>query len=197
VVWARSGVFSLRWEIFASQSLNRRPHRTGKSPAPQAESMIRTMKVATSSIAALLALAMSFQLQAEPITIISPNQGQTRSDSTILRRGLHWNANQRKLTAVITFGNANYVYEANPRQEDTLAFELPGVQLDPEKNVFYAISKDGQHMPIAEWKRALFGKEIALLPGATIYAATDHGNVTVKLLVTDGPTPASRWVQLH
>lgn len=155
------------------------------------------MKIATPSIAALLALTVTSQSLAEPVTIISPNQGQTRSESSILRRGLHWNANQQKLTAVITFGNSNYVYDANPHQEDTLAFELPGIRLDSGKNVFYALSKDGQHVPIAELKRALFGKEIALLPGATIYAETDHGNVTVKLLVTDGPTPASRWVQVH
>jgi len=155
------------------------------------------MKKSIPLIVALLAVTMICQSQAETLTIISPNQGQTRSDATISRKGLHWNAGQQKLTAVISFSNANYVYEANPQQENTFTFELPGVLFDSGKNVFYVTTGNGQRTPIAEMKRVLFGKEISLLPAATIYANTDHGNVSVKLSVTDGPTPALRWVQIH
>jgi hypothetical protein len=104
---------------------------------------------------------------------------------------------ERKLTAVITFSNVNYVLQADPREDDTFAFVLPGVRFDSEHNVFYAISEDGHRTPIAEFKRVLFGKKIQLLPGATIYARKDYGDITVKLIVTDRPTSASHWREVN
>jgi hypothetical protein len=155
------------------------------------------MKIVTASIMALFAIAMTCQSQAETLTIASPNQGQTRSQSSIFRSGLHWNKSQQKFTAVITFSNANYIAEADRQDQDTFIFELPGVLFDSEKNVFYAVSESGQRMPIAESKRVFFGKAIELLPSATIYAEKNRGNVTVKLVVTDGRTPDSRWIEVN
>jgi hypothetical protein len=155
------------------------------------------MKIVIASIMALFAIAITSQSQAETLTIPSPNQGQTRSQSSISRYGLHWNKSQQKFTAIITFSNANYIAEADRQDQDTFTFELPGVLFDPEKNVFYAVSDSGQRMTIAESKRVLFGKSIELLPSATIYAEKNHGAVTVKLVVTDGPTPDSRWIQVN
>jgi len=155
------------------------------------------MKISIASIAALFALAMICQSQAETLTIESPNQGQTRNQSSISRRGLHWNKDQQKLIAVITYSNANYIAEADRQDLDTLVFELPGVQFDSEKNVFYALAPGGQRMLIAESKRVLFGRDIALLPSATIYAERNRGTITVKLVVTDGRTPDSRWVEVN
>jgi len=155
------------------------------------------MKILNASIAALFALAMTCQSQAETVTITSPNQGETRSQSSISRRGLHWDKNRQILTALITFSNANYIAEADRQYQDLLVFELPGVLFDSEKNIFYAVAEDGRRMPIAESKRVLFGKDIALLPGATIYAEKNRGTITVKLVVTDGRTPDSRWVEVN
>jgi hypothetical protein len=165
-------------------------------PTPRGSKNYLDMKIATTSLAALLAVTITCQSQAATLTIASPNQGQTRSDSSIISRGLHWKTTQQRLTAVITFSNVDYVLQADPRETDTFAFALPGVRYDDAKNVFYTISKNGQRTPIAEFRRVLFGQEIELLPSATIYAENDHGNVTVRLLV-NGATPASRWILIR
>lgn len=155
------------------------------------------MKITRASISALFAFAMICQSQAETLTIESPNQGQTRSQSSISRRGLHWNKNQQKLTAVITYSNGNYIAEADRQYQDTMVFDLPGVVFDSGKNVFYALSGSGQRTPIAEMKRSFFVTDIQLLPSATIYAERNRGNISVKLVVTDGRTPDSRWVEVN
>lgn len=155
------------------------------------------MKILTSSIAALAAIAMICQAQASQVIIISPNQGRTiDAFSSIESRGLHWNARNQRLTAVITYSNKAYESEIADRHDDTLAFALPGVRYDQVNNVFYAMSKDGRSTPIATFKSVLFGKEIQLLPGAAIYAQQNHGNVSVKL-VTGEPDPNLHWINIH
>jgi hypothetical protein len=155
------------------------------------------MKIPRAPITALFALAMLCQSQAETLTIESPSQGQTRTQSSISRRGLHWNKDQQKLLAVITYSNSNYIAEADRQDLDTLVFEFPGVLFDSEKNVFYALAPGGQRMLIAESKRVLFGRDITLLPSATIYAERNRGIITVKLVVTDGHTPEARWIETN
>jgi hypothetical protein len=155
------------------------------------------MKILTSSIAALAAIAMTYQAQASQVIITSPNQGQTiDAFSSIESRGLHWNARNQRLTAVITYSNKNYESPVVHPHDDTLAFSLPGVRYDQANNVFYAVSKDGQRTPVAKFMAVLFGKKIQLLPGAAIYAQQNHGDVSVKLLT--GELDSNRhWIDIH
>jgi hypothetical protein len=154
------------------------------------------MKILTASIAALAALSLTCQSQAAQVTITSPSQGETRASASIENRGLHWNARDQRLTAVITYSNKNYESPAVHPHDDTLAFALPGVRYDQGSNVFYAMSRDGQRTPIAKFKSVLFGKKIQLLPGAAIYAQQLHGDVSVKL-VTGEPRSTPHWIDVH
>jgi hypothetical protein len=154
------------------------------------------MKILTASVAALAAMVMTCQAQASQVSITSPNQGETRASASIESRGLHWNARDQRLTAVITYSNKNYESPAVHPHEDTLAFALPGVRYDQADNVFYAMSKDGQRTPIAKFKQVLFGKKIQMLPGAAVCAQQVHGNVSVKL-VTGEADPNRHWIDIH
>jgi hypothetical protein len=105
------------------------------------------------SVAALIAITMTCQSQAAQVLVTSPSQGQTfDAFSSIESRGLHWNARDHMLTAVITYSNKNYESPAAHPHDDTLAFALPGVQYDEGSNVFY------------------------------VYAQQNHGDVSVKLI---------------
>ena len=155
------------------------------------------MKIPTWSIAALAVIAMTYQARASQVIITSPDQGRTiDAFSSIESRGLHWNARNQRLFAVITYSNRAYTYDDVDRHDATLAFALPGVRYDEVNNVFYAISKDGRSTPIATFKAVLFGKEIKLLPGAAVYAQQNHGDVSVKL-VTGERDPNRHWIDIH
>jgi len=154
------------------------------------------MKILTASVAALLAIALTCRSQASQVVITSPNQGETHASASIENRGLHWNARDQRLTAVITYSNKNYESPLVHPHDDTLAFALPGVRYDQPGNVFYAMSKGGQRTPIAKFKPVLFGKKIQMLPGTAIHAQQLHGDVSVKL-VTGEPDPNLHWIDIH
>jgi hypothetical protein len=154
------------------------------------------MKILTASIAALAAISLTCQSQAAQVVINSPSQGETRASASIENRGLHWNARDQRLTAVITYSNKNYESPVVHPHDDTLAFALPGVRYDQMNNVFYAMSKDGQRTPIAKFRPVLFGKKIQMVPGAAIYAEQIHGNVSVKL-VTGEANSNNHWIDIH
>ena len=154
------------------------------------------MKILTASIAALAAIAMTCQSQASQVLITSPNQGETRASASIESRGLHWNARNQTLTAIITYSNKDHEAPLVHPHEDTLAFALPGVRYDQAANVFYAVSRNGERTPIATFTTVLFGKKIQMLPGAAIYAEQLHGNVSVKL-VTGASNQNLHWIDIH
>jgi len=154
------------------------------------------MKTPTTLMAALIAITMTCQSQAAQVVSTSPDQGQTHASSSIESRGLHWDARDQKLTAVITYSNRNYEAPLVHPHDDTLAFALPGVRYDQANNVFYATSKDGQRIPVAKFTTVLFAKKIQLLPGAAIYAQQVHGNVSVKL-VTGEPDSNRHWIDIY
>ena len=101
------------------------------------------MKTLTALMAALIAITMTCQSQAAQVVSTSPDQGQTRAFASIESRGLHWNARDQMLTAVITYSNKNYEAPMVNPHDDTMAFSLPGVRYDQANNLFYAMSKDG------------------------------------------------------
>lgn len=154
------------------------------------------MNILTSSIAALAALAITCQASAAQVIITSPNQGETRASASIESRGLHWNARDQKLTAVITYSNKNFESPSVHPHDDTLAFALPGVRYDQANNVFYTMSKGGQRTPIAKFTTVLFGKKIQMLPGTAIQAEQVHGDVSVKLVMGE-PNPNRHWIDIH
>jgi hypothetical protein len=147
-------------------------------------------------MAALFALAMTCTSQAANVTIISPDQGQTRASASIASRGLHWDPRDQKLRAVITYSNKNYESPDVHPHDDTLAFALPGVQYDQPNNVFYVKSQKGERTPIAKFTSVLGGKKIQLLPGVAIHATQIHGNVSIKL-VTGEPNSNQHWIDTH
>jgi hypothetical protein len=154
------------------------------------------MKILTASVAALIAITMTCQAQAAQVLLTSPNQGQTfDAFSSIESRGLHWNARDHMLTAVITYSNKNYESPAAHPHDDTLAFALPGVQYDEASNVFY-VMKNGRRVPVAKFTTVFFGKKIQLLPGAAIYAQQNHGDVSVKLIQGE-PDPNLHWIDIY
>jgi len=75
--------------------------------------------------------------------IRSPDHHQALSDSSITTRGLHWDERRQRMTAIISFSNANYDSEIEPRHDDTSSFALPGIRYDQAGNVFYITSKTG------------------------------------------------------
>jgi hypothetical protein len=154
------------------------------------------MKTLTALMAALIAIAMTCQSQASPVVITSPDQGETDAFASIESRGLHWNARDQRLTAVITYSNKDYQAPYVDPRDDTLAFSLPGVRYDQANNLFYGASKDGERTPVAKFTSVLFGKRIQLLPGAAIYAQQVYGNVSVKL-VTGEPDSSRHWIDIH
>jgi hypothetical protein len=153
------------------------------------------MKRYITALAAIFAVSLARSLQAAPVVINSPNHSETLSESSMLSQGLHWNARLQQLTAVITFSNEGYASDSTQRHDDTLAFALPGVRYDQAENVFYAVSKNGEHSPIAKFGPMLFGKVIQLLPGATVYVEKSYGNISIKLVKAQ-PNGAPHWKEV-
>jgi hypothetical protein len=73
------------------------------------------------------------QAQPAQIIITSPDQGRTRASGSMGSRGLHWNARDQTLTAVITDSDRDYEAPELHPHDDTLAFALPGCPLRPGK----------------------------------------------------------------
>lgn len=156
------------------------------------------MKIEKVIMAAIAAIAVHCQMPANAAVVIhSPTQGETRSDSTVYSHGLHWDPRSQTLSAVITYSNTLYVLQADPVQENTFAFPLPGVHFDSQNDVFYVVSRNGERTPIAEYRSGIFGKQIRMLPGATVYSRNDHGNVSVQLKAAGHPTGAPHWVEYN
>jgi hypothetical protein len=153
------------------------------------------MKTYITSLAAIAAISLAGSLQAAPVVISSPNHGETLSESSILSQGLHWNERRQQMTAIITFSNGNYASDSTQRHDDTLAFALPGIRYDQGANIFYVVSKGGEHTPIAKFSPMLFGKVIQLLPGATVYVEKYYGNISLRLVKAQ-PTGAPHWREI-
>lgn len=153
------------------------------------------MKTLHATIAILLAIAGAGQIQAAEVTITSPDKAQTRSDATILSRGLHWDDRQHEMRAVITFSNLDYASDIESQHDDTFAFDLPGIQFDPAQNLFYTVSKNGVRTPIAKYTQVLFARKIQLLPGATVFTEENQGNISVRL-TKGAPSLAPHWKEI-
>ena len=147
-------------------------------------------------LGALLGILTAGQLQAAAVEIISPTRAETRSDSSILSRGLHWNVREHLLTARVTFSNVNYATSSlESRHDDTFSFAIPGVAFDQARNVFYTVSRSEGRVPIARFQSRLFGKRIKLLAGSIVHVKNDHGKITLKLTAAQGTISGSHWVE--
>jgi len=125
-----------------------------------------------------------------PISISSPDIGSTYVYGTLKGRQLYWNKSRQMLIARVTFTDASVVDNSSP-QDDTMEFRLPGVALDPAHGIFTATSAKGEVIPIAHFKKAIFGiKTIEILPNARVRIVHERGVVNVILEAISPKDPA-------
>ncbi len=116
-----------------------------------------------------------------PISISSPDTGSTFVFGTLKGRQLYWNKSRQMLIARVTFTDASLLDNNSP-QDDTMEFRLPGVAYDPAQGIFTATSAKGEVIPIAHFKKAIFGiKTIEILPNARVRIVHERGVVNVIL----------------
>ena len=97
----------------------------------------------------------------------------------------------------MTLNNSRYISGFEPRHTETFNFVLPGVKLDQRTGVFSVGGSRGQSIPIAETRRELFFKDIALLPSAQVEVRNRDGRVDVDLVASHRRLAGNRWVELH
>jgi hypothetical protein len=137
----------------------------------------------------MTSLALFGQDDGPPISITSPDKGDTFSYGSIQNRSLYWNKNEKVLVVRVTFIDAAAnISQAN---EDAHEFRLPGVSFDEAKGVFTATTAKGEVIPVAHFKKVLFIKSIETTPNAVVRIIHPHGgNVTVILEAISPNDPA-------
>jgi hypothetical protein len=123
-----------------------------------------------------------------PISITSPDQATTYAYGSVKDHTLLWNKAQKVLIARVTFNDAEI--SNGQSNDDTHEFRLPGVTLDPVKNIFLATTAKGEVIPIAHFKKVLFFNTIVVFPNAHITILHPRGVVTVMLEAINPNDPA-------
>src|ERR1700722_10273332 len=139
----------------------------------------------------LLFLAPRFLRAADdgpPIAITSPDAATTFAYGSIKDRALLWDSKNKMLFARIVFTDAEF--SDGHAQEDEHEFRFPGVRFDAAKGIFYAVSAEGETIPVARVKKALFFKTIEVLPNAVVRIEHPRGNVTAILEAISPNDPA-------
>ncbi len=114
-----------------------------------------------------------------PISITSPDKGQTYVLGKIKNHSLFWNKSQKMLFARITFTDEDSTMTTP--QDDVQEFRLPGISYDEAKGVFTATTAKGEVVPVAHYKKVLFVKAIETLPNAVVRVMHPRGAITVIL----------------
>jgi hypothetical protein len=130
-------------------------------------------------------------------TLRSPETAHTYADSSVRWHQLRWLPESHQLVATVTFDNWRYISGFEPRHTETFDFVLPGVKLDQRTGVFSVGASRGPSIPVAETRRELFLKDIALLPGAQVEVRNRNGRVDVDLVASHRQLAGNRWVELH
>jgi hypothetical protein len=123
-----------------------------------------------------------------PIAITSPDTAVTFAYGTIKQRSLFWDNRNKILLARVVFTDEEPV--VGSPQDDPHEFRLPGVSFDAAKGIFYAVTSQGETIPVARLKKTLFFKTIEVLPNAVIRVQHPRGNVTVVLEAVSPNDPA-------
>jgi hypothetical protein len=157
------------------------------------------MKVHYLPIALAAGLAMHLLSPTATATTVlrSPDTARTYADNSVQWHQLRWLPESHQLVATVTFSNENYISRVEPRHDETFGFALPGVKLDPRTGVFSVTGSHGQSIPVAEMRRELLIKDIALLPTAQVEVRNRNGRIAVDLVASHLPLTGNRWVERH
>jgi hypothetical protein len=123
-----------------------------------------------------------------PISITSPDKGQTYVLGTIKSHQLYWSKSQKMLIARVTFTDEESAM--GTPQDDTHEFRLPGISFDEAKGIFTATTAKGEVIPVAHYKKVLFVKSIETLPNAAVRVMHPRGAITVILEAIPPNDPA-------
>jgi len=125
---------------------------------------------------------------APPISITSPDTGNTFVYGIIKTHALVWNKSQKMLIARVTFAEEDAT--GGSAADDTHEFRLPGVTLDEAKGVFFATSEKGEAIPVARFKKVLFIQSIETTPNAVVRVLHPKGRLRVILEAISPNDPA-------
>jgi hypothetical protein len=133
---------------------------------------------------------------ADAIRITSPDDAETFAYGSMVSHQFYCDGATGQLAAHVTFSNAPYYDDDQPRRDEAFEFHFPGVQLDSTRRMFVVRSKHGEQIPVARFRHGLAWGWIDLSPGAKIYLLKEHGRVTATLTATNYPRVGTRWVQM-
>lgn len=150
------------------------------------------MRVATVLAGVLLTSASAI---AGAIAITSPHHPQTFAYGEMISHQLYVPCMNEELVARITFSNLPYVGDDEPRRDESFDFHFPGVEFDSARRMFFARSRHGELIPVAQFRQGIFLTGIDLAPGAKIYLMKESGRVTAILTASDHPRAGSRWIE--
>jgi len=123
-----------------------------------------------------------------PIAITSPDTATTFAYGSIKEHILLWKKAQHVLVARITFIDVDQAM--GPSNDDQHDFRLPGVTFDEAKGLFFATSSQGEVIPVARIKKALFFNTVETTPNARVRVLHPRGIVTVILEAISPDDPA-------
>ncbi len=130
-----------------------------------------------------------------PIAITSPDAGTTFAYGAVKTHSLVWDKRQKMLVAYVTFTDAE---QSNGQpSDDSHQFRLPGTSFDETKGIFYATTKKGELIPVAQIKKALFFKTIVTTANANIRVMHPRGVITVVLEAISPNDPAMHPAPTH
>lgn len=117
----------------------------------------------------------------EPIVIIrSPDKGESYVYGRVSGRKLYWSDKEKKLYALITVDNSLYANSTERAEQETVRFWLPGVEYDEAKKLFFVRGRNGEVIPFAIKKKALFVETIEPVRNAVVRVVRTKGRVEVE-----------------
>ena len=150
------------------------------------------------SLAGLLAGVVA--AQATTIFITSPDTAQTFTYGSVIEHQLFWNQKEGRLYADLRFSNQPYSSNSEPPAAESFLFALPGVKLDEASKTFYAESRSGRRVPVAEWRGGWLCRRIAPSDGTFFVIAKRSGRASLCLFATDEKTKrgwSPTWVSIN
>ncbi|MCX7824248.1 MAG: hypothetical protein N2689_01660 [Verrucomicrobiae bacterium] len=152
-----------------------------------------------SSLAGLLAGVAA--AQATTIFIASPDTAQTFTYGSVSEHRLFWNGKEGRLYAYLRFCNRPYDSGSEPPAAESFLFALPGIKLDAVSGTFYAETRDGRRVPVAEWRGGWPHRRIVPSEGTLLVIARCGGRASVCLFATDEKTErgwaACSWASIN
>jgi len=114
-----------------------------------------------------------------PIAIKSPDIASTYPHADIKKHTLIWQKKTKTLVACVTFVDSRST--DNSTTDDTHLFQIPGITFDEAKGIFTATAANGEVIPVASIKKAVFLQSIEVTPNANVRIQCISGDATVIL----------------